>query len=126
MSVPVAIAVVEDAGRVLIGRRPKGKPLGGYWEFPGGRVEPGETPEETAIRECQEETGLRVDVVGTYGCHEHEYSYDHVKLYFFACRPESTEDPSEPFRWVPREELTRYAFPAGNDEVLRLLSQRLG
>ena len=92
MSVPVAIAVVEDAGRVLIGRRPKGKPLGGYWEFPGGRVEPGETPEETAIRECQEETGLRVDVVGTYGCHEHEYSYDHVKLYFFACRPESTEE----------------------------------
>jgi len=123
MSTSVAIAVVEDAGRVLIGRRPEGVSLGGFWEFPGGRVESGEIPEEAAVRECQEETGLQVDVVGVYGCRDYQYSHDLVRLHFFACRPVSLVTPSEPFRWVRRGELSRYTFPAGNDEILLLLSK---
>ena len=63
----IAIAVVQDGERFLIGQRPPEKPLAGYWEFPGGRVEPGEMPGDAAVRECLEETGLHVVVEGSYG-----------------------------------------------------------
>ena len=123
MSTSIAIAVVEYADRFLIGRRPAGKPLGGLWEFPGGRVELDETPEQAATRECREETGLDVDVVGVYGCDDHQYAHDLVRLHFLACRPLSPEmPPREPFRWVARHELSEYTFPAGNDEILSRLS----
>ena len=118
---PVAIAVIEDAGRILIGRRPIGKPLGGLWEFPGGRIECNETPAQAAVRECREETGLQVGVIRRYAYHECEYAHDRVQLHFFACRLIRTGHPIEPFRWVPREELDRYSFPAGNEEILSLL-----
>ena len=55
-----ACALVDADGRVLIAQRPEGKPMAGLWEFPGGKVEPGETPEETLIRELQEELGIAV------------------------------------------------------------------
>src|SRR5262249_13310601 len=59
----VAIAVVEHGERFLVGIRPEGKPLAGFAEFPGGKVNDGETPEAAAIRECDEESGLRIEVV---------------------------------------------------------------
>ena len=82
----IAIAVVERNGRFLVGQRPPGKPLAGFAEFPGGRVEAGETPEQAAIRECFEETGLSVAVVGRYDGRLHDYAHDRVHLHFFACR----------------------------------------
>ena len=62
----IAIAVVEHAGRYLIGRRPDGVPLAGLWEFPGGKVQLSETAEQAAERECLEETGLEVAVGEAY------------------------------------------------------------
>jgi len=125
---PIAIAVVEHEGQFLIGQRPAGKALAGLWEFPGGRIEPGETADRAAERECLEETGLQVTAVGSYPHCRHEYAHDRVQLHFVSCRltvscslTSSAESIPEPFRWVRREELSVYRFPAGNRELLELL-----
>jgi A/G-specific adenine glycosylase len=120
----IAIAVVEHNDRLLVGRRPEGAVLAGMWEFPGGKVQPGETLEQGAVRECGEETGIEVTVVGRFPDCVHEYDYGTVHLHFFHCRPLSAEatNPRPPFCWVPRRELWRYEFPNANTEVLRMLS----
>jgi 8-oxo-dGTP diphosphatase len=123
MPTPIAIAVVEHEGRFLIGQRPDGAPLAGLWEFPGGKIEPGETPEAAAVRECLEETGLHVQPLIRYPPHIQEYDHDRVELHFIGCRPleESQSTPQPPFQWIARSELGRYEFPAGNRGLLRLL-----
>jgi 8-oxo-dGTP diphosphatase len=120
----IAIAVVEHDGCFLVGRRPAAKPLAGYWEFPGGRVEQGETLEQAAVRECLEETGVSVEVTGSYPGTTHQYAHDTVQLHFCACQlagPRQT--PREPFRWVARRELKQLQFPEANRELLQLLSR---
>ncbi len=123
MPTPIAIAVVEHDGRFLIGQRPPGVALAGLWEFPGGKIEQGETPEAAAIRECLEETGLRVEPLFRYPDHVHAYDHAQVVLHFIACRP--VGDPSSllrnQFRWVAREELPNYDFPEGNRRLLQEL-----
>ena len=119
----IAIAVVEQEGQYLIGQRPAGVALGGLWEFPGGKVLANESPIHAAIRECLEETGLAVEVVGEYPRHEHHYEHGAVQLHFFRCRlPDPMVKPRWPFRWVPRAELSHYEFPAGNNELLTLIA----
>ena len=121
---PIAIAVVEHEGRFLVGQRPAGVPLAGLWEFPGGKVEAGEFPAAAAVRECWEETGLRVEPTGSYPPHEQEYDHGRVQLHFIACRPlDPLATPGGTFRWVPRQELAQYEFPAGNRGLLELLLQ---
>jgi 8-oxo-dGTP diphosphatase len=118
----IAVAVVESDGQFLIGRRPEGVPLGGLWEFPGGKVEPDEMPEDAAVRECLEETGIDVEIIGEYSPHVEHYRHGAVHLRFFRCRPcESSQSPREPFQWVSRGSLGGYEFPAGNRELLRTL-----
>ena len=118
----IAIAVIEEEGRFLIGQRPPGVALAGLWEFPGGKVEPGEKPEFAAIRECLEETGLAVEVLGEYPQQEHDYAHDSVRLHFFRCRAfDRHSEPDPPFLWVEREDLPAYEFPRGNDHLLTLL-----
>jgi 8-oxo-dGTP diphosphatase len=123
MPTPIAIAVVEHAGNFLIGQRPADVPLGGLWEFPGGKIEPGESPEAAAVRECLEETGLAVEPLFRFPEHVHEYDHDRVQLVFVACRPQSQEvgPLPDPFRWVSRVELARYGFPAGNRAIIEQL-----
>lgn len=122
MPTEIAIAVVEHNGQFLIGQRPPGAALAGLWEFPGGKVEPGESAEAAAVRECQEETGLAVEVLGTYPFHDHQYDHGAVRLHFFRCRMLDTRIlPRDPFRWVARQDLGQFAFPRGNDALLRLL-----
>lgn len=119
----IAIAVVERNGQFLVGERPPGKPLAGCAEFPGGRVEVGETPEEAAVRECFEETGLNVSVVRRYDESRHDYAHDRVHLHFFACRTIGADiEPRTPFRWVPRGDLRSLDFPAANRELLSVLA----
>lgn len=124
MARQIAIAVVEHEGRFLIGQRPAGTDLAGYWEFPGGKIEPGETAEQAAVRECREETGLAVEPSGVYPRHIESYAHGTVELHFVACR--LAEDISRAgggrFQWVERRALAGYAFPAGNRELLRLLT----
>ena len=118
----IAIAVVEHEGRFLIGRRNDERALGGLWEFPGGKVEPGESPQEAAVRECLEETGLEVEIRGQLLEQTHEYDHDCLRLCFFACRPRFPCLPREGFIWVARGELNKYEFPAGNAALLKQLA----
>lgn len=121
--VEIAVAVVEDESRFLIGLRPEGAQLAGLWEFPGGKVEPGETPSDAAIRECLEETGLAVRIRGQYPRAAHDYEYGRVRLHFFACAPvEQRRALPASFRWVSRAELEQYTFPPANAELIELLA----
>jgi mutator protein MutT len=115
----IAIAIVEHEGRYLVGRRPEGVALAGLWEFPGGKPEAGETLPEAAARECQEETGLEVEVTGALLPVAHTYSHGAVEVHFFVCRllgPRA--QPRAPFHWVDRSELGRLEFPAANRAVI--------
>ncbi len=119
---PIAIAIVEYVGRFLIGRREAGVALAGLWEFPGGKLEPGETAPQAAVRECHEETGLAVVVTGSYPSHLETYEHGSVLLHFIDCKPvDPAQTPLPPFRWVGREELKMYEFPTGNRGILALL-----
>jgi len=119
----IAVAVVRHAGKYLIGRRPEGVPLAGLWEFPGGKVEAGETPEAAAVRECREETGLDVTIESAYPDVVQQYDHDRVRLHFFACSPIDPA-PSTPdgYRWVTGLELRDYEFPRANVGLIALLS----
>jgi 8-oxo-dGTP diphosphatase len=123
MSTPIAVAVVEHEGQFLIGQRPTGAPLAGLWEFPGGKMQLGESPEAAAIRECLEETGLDVELLFHYPTCAETYDHDRVELHFVACRlvAGSSISPREPFCWVPRAKLPDYEFPLGNRHLLSLL-----
>jgi len=112
---------------VLIGRRPADVPLAGLWEFPGGKVRDGETPQQAAARECLEETALAVRVVGAYPEVVHQYGHGPVRLQFFAAEPvDPAAPPRKPYRWVPVGELDRYEFPAANAAVVRRLLESEG
>jgi mutator protein MutT len=130
MPTPIAVAVVEHRKKFLIGRRPEGVPLAGLWEFPGGKVEAGETPADTARRECLEETGLAVIVGQKYPEVTQQYDHDKVHLHFFACTlAEITTDEEPPtpagYRWVRPDELASYKFPRANEGLLALLANRV-
>jgi 8-oxo-dGTP diphosphatase len=124
MVTPIAIAVVEHEGRFLIGQRPEGVPLAGYWEFPGGKIEPGETAEAAAVRECLEETGLAVQAVSRYPTHSEHYEHGAFELHFIACRPALPEFTlNGRFHWVERSDLADYEFPAGNRMIIAALME---
>jgi mutator protein MutT len=115
----IAVAVVEHDGRYLVGRRPEGVSLAGLWEFPGGKVEPGETAAEAAARECLEETGLAIEVGPAYELVEHEYEHASLRLTFFACSPVAPlPGPKPPFQWLTTAELARLQFPAANAALI--------
>lgn len=122
----IAAALVWKGPRLLIARRPEEGLLGGLWEFPGGKVESGETPAEAAGREVREELGIEVEVLDKVAAIDHAYSHFRITLHLFHARwtegaLPSREDPSGSPRWVLPAELTRYAFPAANQAVIRRL-----
>ena len=84
----VAAALVDDEGRVLIAQRPEGKQLAGLWEFPGGKVEPGERPEAALIRELDEELGIQVNesCLAPYVFTSHAYETLHLLMPLWLCR----------------------------------------
>ncbi len=126
----VGIAVVEHAGRFLVGVRQSDQVLAGKAEFPGGKCEPGETARDCAIRECREETGIPVVAERLLNQTEHEYAHGRVALEFWLCRVaidglEHDAVPGVPengFRWAERNELARMEFPDANRQVLDRLA----
>ncbi len=125
----VGIAIVEQAGRFLVGVRPEGVPLAGAAEFPGGKCSPGEAPATCAERECLEETGLTVTAVECLDTRTHRYPHGVVEIHFWMCRPIeiqevlSKELPGT-FRWVDGRELPSLPFPEANATVITGLMHR--
>ncbi|MBS0205217.1 MAG: (deoxy)nucleoside triphosphate pyrophosphohydrolase [Planctomycetes bacterium] len=127
-SVPkrIGIAVVEQAGQYLIGIRGPDGPLPGYAEFPGGKCLPGESPEACAIRECWEETGLRITVERLLRQRDFTYPHAAVDLYFFLCHPAERADVKADhngFRWVPAQDLPSLKLPEANAPIVEMLFQ---
>jgi A/G-specific adenine glycosylase len=120
----VASGVLRQRDKVLIGRRPQGGLLGGLWEFPGGRLEPGETPEECLRRELREELAIEVKVGASMGIYNHAYTHFRITLHAFECRLENGR-PVPRFhselRWTEVDHLG--AFPMG--KIHRTIAQRL-
>lgn len=126
--VEVAVAVVVSDGKVLISRRMKGTHLEGFWEFPGGKLEPGEPPQLGVIREVREEVNLEVIVEKQLATLDHDYRDRRVRLHFFKCRVHRGEPKPircGEVRWISREEIDRVRFPQANKGILAQVKQFL-
>lgn len=120
--IEVAVAVVRQEETVLAGQRCEGQVLAGYWEFPGGKMEVGESPEDAAVRECLEEAGIRVRVSGTLAVVDHRYDPRSLRLHFLTAIPVDAESlPRFPFRWIRLADLDAYTFPPANATILASL-----
>lgn len=121
----IGIAVVEHAGRFLVGVRRADSPLPGKAEFPGGKCEAGESPAECAVRECLEETGMAVVPVRLLDQRVHTYAHGTVELSFWLCefieQKQIAQDRTD-HQWVSREELQALDFPEANRHVVDLLT----
>ncbi|MGE0785277.1 MAG: 8-oxo-dGTP diphosphatase MutT [Sandaracinaceae bacterium] len=122
----VAAAVIrEDRGsQVLLTRRPDRGHLAGFWEFPGGKVEPGEPPEVAVVRECEEEIALRVRVIDILEVTFHRYPMKDVLLLFYDCRVVDGEIEHREVAehaWVHPDELARYELPPPDARLVHKL-----
>jgi 8-oxo-dGTP diphosphatase len=122
----IAAAVVLRGGRVLVQTRPEGA-WAGFWEFPGGGVEPGEDEAAAAVRECREELGLEVRALSTLHAVEWSYPTTRVHVSFVLCEGEGEPRPAEgqDVCWAGPRELATLNFLPANAEVLALLRERL-
>ncbi|MBI2900501.1 MAG: A/G-specific adenine glycosylase [Planctomycetes bacterium] len=120
----IAVGVCRKAGRILVSRRREDAMLGGLWEFPGGKIRPGESPERALAREFAEEVGLRIAVGPKIVTVPHRYSHFSVNLHAYECRHAAGRpralDCAE-VRWVRPAELKKLAFPAANRRILQTL-----
>ena len=126
MVVDVAIGMVMREGRVLIARRKDGVHLGGYWEFPGGKIEAGETAEECVRREMREEVGVEVRVVRRLEKIEYEDERGWVRLWPFVCevvKGEAEARAAAEVRWVLVGELGSYRMPEANGGLVEWLGR---
>jgi mutator protein MutT len=117
-------AIWNQAGQILIDRRKVGGTMGGLWEFPGGKIEPGETVEACIAREIQEELAIEITVGAQLISIEHTYPTFHLTLTVHHCQhisgvPQPIE--SEEIRWVNVTDLDNYQFPAANIAIINAL-----
>ena len=119
--VVVAAAVVIREGRVLLTRRREGQHLAGMWEFPGGKLEVGESPEAAVVRECREECGIEVEVTEILDVTHHRYPEKDVLLLFYRCALVSGEVEHlevADHAWVAPSELGDYPLPPADARVV--------
>ena len=121
-----AVALIDAENRVLLARRPEGKPLAGLWEFPGGKVAPGETPEEALIRELREELGIDVSAacLGPFTFASHTYEKFHLLMPLYLCRRwqgQVTAMEGQALAWVRPARLGDYAMPPADIPLVAML-----
>jgi 8-oxo-dGTP diphosphatase len=121
-----AVALIDRDGRVLLAQRPEGKSMAGLWEFPGGKVEVGESPEAALIRELQEELGIDTweSCLAPLTFASHAYDDFHLLMPLFACRkwqgaPQSREGQS--LAWVRKSALRDYPMPPADIPLIPIL-----
>jgi 8-oxo-dGTP diphosphatase len=125
-----ACALVDVDGRILLAQRPQGKQLAGLWEFPGGKVEPGETPEETLIRELDEELGIQTKIpcLAPLTFASHTYDDFHLLMPLYICRRfEGTAHGREgqAIKWVRPKALRDYPMPPADEPLIPFLMDLL-
>ena len=121
-----AVALIDRDGRILLAQRPAGKSMAGLWEFPGGKIEPGETPEVALIRELQEELGINTwaSCLAPLTFASHSYTDFHLLMPLFACRKwEGTPQPQEGqnLKWVHVQDLRNYPMPPADIPLIPVL-----
>ena len=126
-----AAALFDSTGRVLITQRPANRSLGGLWEFPGGKVEPGEAPEQALVRELKEELDLNVepDALDPYAFASHAYADFHLLMpLYILTRWQGTPVPhpqaAQALKWVKPQELRDHAMPPADIVLVDRLIER--
>lgn len=121
-----AVALIDRDSRLLLAQRPEGKSMSGLWEFPGGKVEPGETPEAALIRELHEELGIETwqSCLAPLTFASHSYEDFHLLMPLFACRkwqgtPESRE--GQALKWVRAADLRTYPMPPADLPLIPII-----
>lgn len=122
----VACALIDADGRVLLAERPEGKSMAGLWEFPGGKIDPGETPEAALIRELDEELGVSTheSCLAPLTFASHGYDDFHLLMPLFVCRKwEGTPQPREGQRlaWAKPTALKDYPMPPADIPLIPIL-----
>ncbi|MGB7275700.1 MAG: 8-oxo-dGTP diphosphatase MutT, partial [Geitlerinemataceae cyanobacterium] len=121
----IGVAVIwNDRKQILIDRRLESGLLGGLWEFPGGKIEPGETIEACIVREIQEELGIEIEVGEHLMTIDHAYTHFRVTLNVYHCRYVSGEPRAiecQEVRWVKLDELDEFPFPKANTRIIEAL-----
>jgi 8-oxo-dGTP diphosphatase len=125
-----ACALIDSDGRVLIAERPAGKPMAGLWEFPGGKVDPGERPEDALIRELQEELGIVVNeaCLAPLTFASHSYTEFHLLMPLYVCRRWQgvvTAREGQKLAWVRPNRLKEYPMPPADVPLISHLTTLL-
>lgn len=121
-----AVALIDAEGRVLLAQRPEGKSLAGLWEFPGGKVEPGETPEAALIRELHEELGIETwtSCLAPLTFASHSYESFHLLMPLYACRRWQgmvQQREHQALAWVRARDLAAYPMPEADLPLIPIL-----
>ena len=122
-----ACALIDPDGRVLIAQRPPGKSMAGLWEFPGGKVEPGERPEQTLIRELKEELGIAVeeDCLAPLTFASHVYPDFYLLMPLYVCRRWDgfvQAKEGQQLKWVRTHDLRNYPMPPADEPLISHLA----
>jgi len=128
-TIQVAAGLILHEGRYLITRRKAGTHLGGLWEFPGGKREPGESLEACLRRELREELGVEITAPARFYVVCHDYPEKRVELHFFRCTIQGGHGRAvdcEDVRWVTPEELTKFEFPPADGPMIIALQRGPG
>ena len=125
-----AVALIDADGRVLLAQRPEGKPMAGLWEFPGGKVHEGETPETALIRELEEELGIDVvaSCLAPFTFASHAYPEFHLLMPLYVCRKWSglvTAREGQQLKWVRPARLGDYPMPPADKPLVAMLRDLL-
>ena len=126
-----AVALIDADNRVLIAQRPEGKTMAGLWEFPGGKIEPGETPEQALVREIREELGIELCLtcLAPFNFASHSYEKFHLVMPLYLCRTwegEITPREGQKVEWVRATQLSRYPMPPADEPLIPWLRDLLG
>ena len=124
IKIVVSLALINDADEILLSKRPENKHLGGFWEFPGGKVETGEIPKIALIREIKEELNIEINIKNKLGEENYQDDKINVKLHYFICSHAKGKiilNEHENSAWVTKNDFKNYNFAEGDSDIINLL-----